>query len=201
MKCPVNHLVIMAKQPIAGRVKSRLARDIGVACATGVYRTLMTTTLRNLSRDGRWKTWAAVAPDRTVHDYIWPTDISTFPQGRGDLGTRMQAIFDRIPVGPVIIIGTDIPFITSTDIANAFTQIGPKDVVFGNAGDGGYWLVGARRSPRVPDIFENVRWSSEHALTDTIRNCNGLKIGFAAERFDVDTRADYLKWRRSCAGH
>ncbi|VAW02321.1 hypothetical protein MNBD_ALPHA08-1721, partial [hydrothermal vent metagenome] len=73
------------------------------------------------------------------------------------------------------------------------------DVVFGNAGDGGYWLVGARRSPRVPDIFENVRWSSQHALADTMRNCSGLKIEFAAERFDVDTRADFLEWRRSRA--
>ncbi len=196
MSFPVKHLVIMAKQPVAGRVKSRLAKDIGAVKATGVYRTLMTTTLRNLSRDGRWRTWVAVTPDRAVHDYNWPTGISTFPQDRGDLGTRMQIIFDQIPVGPVIIIGTDIPFITRTDIANAFKQIGPKDVIIGSAGDGGYWLVGARRSPRVPEIFKNIRWSSEHALADTIRNCSKLKIGFATERFDVDTRTDFLEWCR-----
>ncbi len=192
----VKHLVIMAKQPMAGRVKSRLAKDIGAVRASSVYRTLMTTTVRNLGRDERWQSWAAVTPDRSVYDYRWPPDLSPFGQGTGDLGTRMQRIFDTMPPGPVIIIGTDIPLITGSDIANAFRLLGANDVVFGPAGDGGYWLVGAKRTPRVPQIFGNVRWSGQHALADTVENCRGLKVGYAAERFDVDTVADYRRWRQ-----
>ena len=191
----MKHLVIMAKQPMAGQVKSRLARDIGFIRATGVYRTLMRGTMRALCIDRGWRTWAAIAPDMAVDTYPWPAAISAFPQGRGDLGTRMQRIFDHMPVGPVIIIGTDIPFITGNDIAAAFKLLGQNDVVFGSAGDGGYWLVGARRTPRIPKLFANVRWSGEHALADTLANCQHLKTGFAAEHFDIDNKADYLRWR------
>lgn len=192
----MKHLVIMAKQPVAGRVKSRLAKDIGVARATGFYRNLMAATMRNLSCDARWKTWVAVAPDRAVFDHQWPMGIETFEQGPGDLGDRMQRIFDTLPTGPAIIIGTDIPFISSNHVATAFRQFGSSDVVFGDAGDGGYWLVGARRSPRIPQMFDNVRWSSKNALADTVENCHSLKIDFATAHYDVDTLQDYIRWRR-----
>jgi len=195
----MRHLVIMAKQPVAGRVKSRLARSIGVARATGVYRNLMTTTMRTLATDRRWKTWVAVAPDTAVCDFYWPYGVMLFPQGHGNLGQRMQRIFDTVPTGVVIIIGTDIPFISTTDIADAFTQLGSNDLVFGGAGDGGFWLIGARRTPRIPRVFDNVRWSSEHTLADTLANAHtaGLKTGYAATRYDIDIKADYQKWRKA----
>ena len=198
----MKHLVIMAKQPVAGRVKSRLAASIGIARATGVYRTLMITTLRTLAVDRRWKTWVAIAPDTAVYDHHWPfgaTSIGLTPvqQGTGNLGVRMQRIFDDTPRGPVIIIGTDIPFITRTDIADAFGQLGSNDMVFGRAGDGGFWLVGARRTPRIPQVFGNVRWSSKHALADTLTNARNLKTAYAASHYDIDIKADYQKWRKS----
>ena len=193
----MNHLVIMAKQPVAGRVKSRLARDIGDIAAANVYRHLMEGTIARLSRDPRWKTWVAVAPDRAVYEHPWPAGIRVFGQGSGNLGHRMQMIFDALPPGPVIIIGTDIPFITGSDIGKAFQLLGQNDVVFGDAGDGGYWLVGAKRTPRVPKIFDDVRWSGKHALADTLNNCERLTVGHAAERFDIDDRQDYLAWKQT----
>lgn len=197
----MKHLVIMARQPVAGNVKSRLARQIGVARATGLYRQLMTSTMHRLSRDRRWRTWAAVTPDISVFDYPWPSGVRVFGQGSGDLGTRMQRIFDTIPhgrpCGSVIIIGTDIPFITADDIADAFHLLDRNHMVFGSAGDGGYWLVGARHSPRIAKAFANVRWSGKHTLADTLENVKDLKIAFAREHYDIDTKADYLKWRKS----
>jgi len=58
----------------------------------------------------------------------------------------MQRLFERLPPGPVIIIGSDIPAIRAGHIAEAFKLIGRGDAVFGNATDGGYWLVGLRRT-------------------------------------------------------
>ncbi len=196
MTGPQNHLVIMAKQPVAGRVKSRLAKDIGIARATGVYRNLMTTTMRTLSRDSRWRTWAAIAPDRAIHDHHWQAGINLIRQGEGNLGDRMQRIFTALPPGPVIIIGTDIPFIRGRDIADAFKLLGPNNVVFGSAGDGGYWLIGVRRSPKIPKLFAGVRWSGKHALTDTLNNVDTLKVGQTTTRFDIDIKVDYLRWRK-----
>jgi hypothetical protein len=118
-------------------------------------------------------------------------------QGRGDIGQRMQRIFDRWGRGPLIIVGTDIPFITREIIAKAFHQIRRADAVLGSAEDGGYWLVGLRRRPRRLAPFENVRWSSPHALPDTLKNLCSHRIAFAATLFDIDTERDYRRYLRA----
>jgi uncharacterized protein len=71
----------------------------------------------------------------------------------------------------------------------AFRLLGRADCVFGRATDGGYWLVGARRRPHTPRPFANVRWSSEHALADTLANLAGRPVGFVATLGDVDDAA------------
>lgn len=188
-----RHLVIMAKLPSAGRVKTRLARQIGVAEALRVYRTLLSRALRDLSADTRWQTWIAVSPDKAVHSPIWPK-VNLIGQGSGDLGQRMQRVFDVLPGGPAVIIGSDIPGIRRADIADAFAALGSIKAVFGPAGDGGYWLVGQRRHPRVLPMFEGVRWSSKHALADTVANVKGA--AFIRQIDDLDTVDDYRRWRK-----
>ncbi len=116
------------------------------------------------------------------------------PQGRGGLGQRMQRIFDRFGEGPLIIVGTDIPFITREMIADAFRRLRGADAVFGRAEDGGYWLVGLRRRPKRVAPFENVRWSSASALADTLKNLSSYRVAFAATLFDIDTEADYRRY-------
>jgi glycosyltransferase A (GT-A) superfamily protein (DUF2064 family) len=69
--------------------------------------------------------------------------------------------------------------------------------VFGRAADGGYWLVGLRRTPRVLAPFTNVRWSGPHALADTLRNLNGRRVAFAATLSDVDCEEDYRRLREN----
>lgn len=118
-------------------------------------------------------------------------------QGRGGLGQRMQRIFDRCGRGPLIIVGTDIPFITGEVIAEAFRQLRRASAVFGCAEDGGYWLVGLRRRPKRLAPFENIRWSSPHALADTLKNLYPHRIAFAATLFDIDTEADYRRYLRA----
>ena len=111
----------------------------------------------------------------------------------------MQRIFDCCGRGPLIIVGTDIPFITREIIAEAFCQLRRADAVFGCAEDGGYWLVGLRRRPKRLAPFENVRWSSPHALADTLKNFHSHRIAFAATLFDIDTEADYYRYLRARA--
>ena len=190
----MNHLLIMAKAPEAGRVKTRLARQIGVAEATRVYRTLLGQLLRRLGHDPRWHTWVAVAPDTHVASPVWPPHVSLIAQGPGNLGDRMQRMFDVLPRGRVMIIGADIPNITAEDIASGFKCLGSHDAVFGAAPDGGYWLVGQKRFPRVLDLFANVRWSSEHTLGDTLANLQGQTIDYLGTKRDLDTEPDYRAW-------
>ncbi len=191
----MNHLVIMAKAPEAGRVKTRLARDIGTVEATRVYRTILGTTLRRLGADPRWQTWVAAAPDRAAFAPIWPGNVQVTNQGTGNLGVRMQRVFDNMEAGAVIIIGSDIPNIMPDDVAAGFACLGQHDAVMGPAPDGGYWLIGQKRRPRVLQMFGNVRWSGPHAMEDTLANLTGARVALLGQKTDVDTESDYRAWR------
>lgn len=189
----------MARRPELGRVKTRLADGIGAVAATRFYRQTTASVLRRLGRDRRWETWLSLAPDHAIDDGgLSPLALPRMAQGEGDIGERMQQIVEAAPPGPVVIVGSDIPEIEPAYIASAFRALGRAGVVFGPAEDGGYWLVGLRRRPRVVDIFGDVRWSGEHALADTMANVvrAGLSYDMVARLSDVDTVEDFNRWQR-----
>ncbi len=195
-----QHLVLFARRPQLGAVKRRLATDIGAVAAYGFYRRTLHDVAWRLGRDHRWKTWLAVTPDSAAAaPGVWPAPPATaiIGQGAGDLGARMARPLHEFPPGPVVIVGSDIPDIEVGDIAAAFHALGRNDVVFGPATDGGYWLVGARRRPVVPqNLFAKVRWSSADALADTLSNLPpGCRVAMLAERSDVDDGAAWRRWQ------
>ena len=185
-------LVVMVKAPHMGRVKTRLAREAGGGEAVRFYRHTVQAVLGRLWRDPRWRTQLSVAPDSAITNPFWPKGVERRRQGSGDLGCRMQRIMDDAGPGPVIIIGTDIPAIRASDIARAFAVLKTHDAVLGATPDGGYWLAGLKRCPRVVRPFENVRWSTVHAFDDTAANFKHLPLGLgaAATLSDVDNKAD-----------
>lgn len=183
-------LVVFVKEPTAGRVKTRLGRGIGTARATAFYRHTTATVLARLGSDPRWRTILAVAPDSALASRAWPSSIERVGQGSGDLGARLDRVMRGLPPGPVVIIGTDIPEIRPAHIAAAMKQLGGADAVFGPAPDGGYWLVGLKRRPRVLRIFRSVRWSSRHALDDTRANLSGKSVAMLDTLRDVDEAED-----------
>lgn len=184
-------LIIMVKEPRAGRVKTRLGKDIGMTASAWWFRHQVKRLLRRII-DPRWDVVLAVAPDREgMLSRVWPAHISRIPQGHGDLGDRMANAMGRVKNGPVCVIGADIPGIGPDQIARAFKALGSSDAVFGPAPDGGYWLVGLKRSQPLPTkLFQKVRWSSEHALRDTQASLGDLKVTLIDELQDVDTIDD-----------
>ncbi len=187
-------LVIFAKAPRLGTVKTRLARDIGPVAALRFYASTMRRITRRLARDPRWDTVLAVTPG----DGGWPAGVRRIPQGAGDLGDRMDRVMRTMPPGPVVIIGTDIPNIAPRHIAGAFARLGDHQAVFGPADDGGYWLIGLRRRPFTPRLVGPVRWSTEHALADTRRMLGPRVTTAMLETLtDVDDGAGLARWRES----
>lgn len=183
--------MVMLKEPRAGRVKTRLGRDIGMVSAAWWFRHQVRGLLRRI-RDPRWNIVLAVASDVSgMTSRVWPAHLPRVPQGRGDLGARMARALRNAPCGPVCVIGGDIPSITAPRIAEAFAALGRYDAVVGPAQDGGYWLIGLRRVRAVPSgLFNGVRWSSEHTLADTIATLPDHRIAYVATLRDVDTAAD-----------
>ncbi len=120
-----------------------------------------------------------------------PQGFARVPQGGGDLGDRMARMMRRMPPGPVCVIGADIPGIDRAAIWQAFRVLGRHDAVFGPAPDGGFWLVGMKRCGALPArLFDGVRWSTRHALADSVASVGHASIGYAATLQDVDTLAD-----------
>jgi rSAM/selenodomain-associated transferase 1 len=187
------HLVVMAKMPVAGRVKTRLARDVGTAAATRFVRTATASLLHRIGRNVPWQITLSITPRSGVAARIWPREIARADQGGGDLGTRMQRIMLLPAPGPVVIIGTDVPDIGPGHIRQAFRLLGRHDAVLGPATDGGYWLVGLRRRPRTPRPFGGVRWSGPHALSDTLAGLRAASVGFLETLSDIDCGADLAR--------
>ncbi len=188
-----QHLIVMVKYPQAGRVKTRLGAGIGRIQATWWFRHQVLSLLRRLD-DPRWQIWLSVAPDTAVESKVWPLYLPRISQGQGDLGQRMRGAFEALPNGPACLIGGDIPNVTRCEIAQAFRQLGSHDAVFGPASDGGFWLTGFKRvKPLAREIFAPVRWSTQHALADSIATLGGQSHALAATLDDVDTAADLRK--------
>lgn len=192
-------LILMAKEPVAGAVKTRLAKSVGAATAAATYRAMQSALIARLAGDPRWQTLLCVAPDRAVFGRMFPNAVARIGQGRGDLGTRMQRVFDYPGTGPRVIVGTDIPGMSPADIAAAFTALQSHDAVLGPAGDGGYWLIGLKRFPNILRPFADVRWSGPEARADTLANLGSARVALLRTIDDLDT-ADDLKRLSRFAG-
>lgn len=185
-----RRVVIFVKQPRVGRVKTRLGAGIGKVAATWWYRRQCRTTIARLL-DTRWELVLAVSPDQAVFGADWPINIARIPQGKGDLGHRMGRILNYFAPDPTLIVGSDIPQIDARAIQSAFKALERTDSVIGPAPDGGFWLIGARgRLGRKKPFFGSVRWSTQHALSDTLKGLNGDRVAFIQELSDVDEAKD-----------
>lgn len=195
-------LILFAKVPRPGRVKTRLARDIGPVAATWWYRHQLARLVRRVGCDRRWRTILAVSPDHEgLASPLLPPGPPRLPQGPGDLGARMARALNAEP-GPVVVVGSDIPGVTPARIAGAFDVLRGHDAVLGPARDGGFWLIGIARGgrPLPPGLFGGVRWSSPAAMTETLATLCPLTVGFAATLHDVDTADDLVGEARGLPG-
>ena len=182
---------VFARVPRLGTVKRRLAHDIGERMALRFHQVMLRQLLRALARDRRFATVIVATPDRACTR--WPVRVPVVDQGGGDLGARMARALRR--GRRTVVVGCDIPGLAADDIHAAFRALGRADAVFGPAEDGGYWLVGlGPRRPARP--FADVRWSTEHALADTLANFRGFRVALLRRLRDVD---DVTSWRAATA--
>jgi glycosyltransferase A (GT-A) superfamily protein (DUF2064 family) len=181
----------MVKEPVVGRVKTRLAREVGAVRATSFYRAASTAVLAQV--------FAAAPGDRAD---VTPTGQSPARQprafapraGSGDLGQRMQRDGQRAArARRRHRHGCSVDQIRH--IQAALKALGSHDAVFGPSPDGGYWLVGLKRRPRIPRAFTSITWSSRDALEQTLSNLSGLTVARVATLPDVDEAHDLVSAR------
>jgi hypothetical protein len=199
MNGPSRRVVLFAREPVAGRVKTRLAREIGAGPATALYEAFLRDLAAALPDPARWEAVLAHAefePGPILAD-TFPAPWEHLPQGDGTLGARMARAVARSRVEgrrDVVIAGSDAPTLGRDDLVAAFAALEEKaDVVFAPAPDGGYSLVGLAGSWDFRDFFDGVRWSTAYALEDSRRSAvaKGARVALLATLPDVDELKDF----------
>lgn len=201
----MRRLLIFIKEPVPGRVKTRLAAEIGADAACHVYRQCVERTLERLTelRDditlcvepaeasGRIQAWLGSA---------WPVQ----PQRGATLGERLADATDRTfteGVQRVVVIGTDSPWLDDTLVEKAFSAMERADLVLGPAVDGGYYLVGLAKP--APGLFRGIPWSTSRVLDQMLANARtlGRAVSLLPEGYDIDRLADLQRWMREDPRH
>jgi len=193
MKKPI--LIVMARAPRFGAVKTRLAQDLGQLTAWRFYINTLRETLRRLTKKTHWHIWLQVTPDRETRTLgQWPASAGLLPQGGGGLGKKMERGLNAFSRGtPVVLIGSDIPDVASSQILSAFKALEWADIALGPATDGGYWLVGFSNRRPFYRPFNKVRWSTSQTLTDTLSGFSHRRVAMVDCMRDIDNGESYNK--------
>ena len=191
-------IIIFARRPRAGEVKTRLAAGVGDAEALDAYNALLRGVIDRLST-GDWIVHLSVTPDAAAGDAgAWPRPTTREPQGVGDLGERIARALSRAaPDAPVLVVGSDVPELGAPEAAAAFAGLSDADLVLGPAPDGGFWAIGASRALPA-ELLDGVRWSTAEARQDTVKRAQaaGLRVRVIDLWLeDVDTVEDWRRWR------
>lgn len=186
-----NLLIIFTRNPELGKVKSRLAVDIGEEAALEIYKFLLNHTKKtteNLKVDKQ--VWYS---ENVQRNDIW--DSNTFAKYEQlqveDLGKRMKNAFERgfeSGYENIIIIGSDLYDISEKDLERAFQILTTKEAVIGPAEDGGFYLLGMDKI--IPEVFENKLWGTSNVLGCTLNDLKRYSFSSLAIRNDVDYLSD-----------
>lgn len=204
-----RRLIVFAKLPQSGRVKTRLAATVGPDRALRVYRRLLAATLRLAIRSPverrEWRFDAAPgvlpASSATLLRRLASRGWIIAPQQGHDLGERMaQAIESGLNDGDsVVLIGADCPVFDTGDIRAAFEALRTTDAVFAPAEDGGYVLVGLSRA--LPALFEAMPWGSDQVMTRSLERLesSGASVLLLRRMWDIDVQADLERYEAGLA--
>jgi glycosyltransferase A (GT-A) superfamily protein (DUF2064 family) len=174
-------LIVIAKEPLPGRAKTRLHPAFNLAAAA-IDDTL--AAVADLPASRRILLFEGTHPPRSADGY------EIMPQASGELDERLAAAFDAVD-GPAVLIGMDTPQLRAADLAPAFEPWGDVDAWFGPADDGGFWALGLR-DPRG-DLIRGVPMSSDDTGALQLERLQHLQVGMLRELTDVDTYDDALR--------
>ena len=204
MRVPDNNaataLAVFIRLPRAGRVKSRLARSLGVEKAAEFYRLCAEQVFREFGRVAgaveRHICFSDPADQAAVKQWAG-AGFGFSPQAKGDLGDKLKGAFRELFAGGtryVIIAASDVPDLTAAVINLAIENLADHDVVLGPSHDGGYYLIGMG-SPH-DGLFDGISWSTAHVLAQTRRaaDARGLSVACLPVLRDIDTEADLRGW-------
>lgn len=185
-------LILFVRNPVSGKVKTRIAETLGEQEALRIYKELLLHT-HAISVKTNADKFVFYSDHLQLSD-IWEDDrYCKYLQAGETLGDKMKDAFRRMfekDYEKVIIIGSDCYELTAEIIESAFEKLNEGEAVIGPAKDGGYYLLGMKKI--IPGVFENKEWSTASVCSDTIADFEkaGIRFSFLPLLNDVDTAED-----------
>lgn len=190
-------IVVFAREPIAGRTKTRLIPRLGADHAAALARAFILDTMAKARATGRQVVIAGESPHGVNRsDYFRGLarrfEAILIDQGGGPLGARMRRALAPFCASGAVLIGADIPSLPATWLVRSFARLRRTPVILGPSVDGGYYLVGVRGA--MPDIFRGVGWGGRNVLAQTVaRLCRDrAEYALIGGWYDVDRWNDLL---------
>jgi rSAM/selenodomain-associated transferase 1 len=195
-------LGIMARAPVEGRCKTRLAAAFGPAGAAGLYRAMLLDTLDAFGRVGAARSTIVAAPEDdgpSLLRALAPPGWDVVAQRGADLGARLGGAFAALGAGmdAVALVDSDSPTVDTAPVAAALAQLrGPRRALMGPCDDGGYYLLAM--TTFEPAVLEGIAWSTPRVAEQTRQRCRDLGIALdeLPVGYDVDWPADVDRLRR-----
>jgi len=195
-------LLVFIKHPQPGAAKTRLIPALGPETTAELYRVLAEEEMRRTRpQGGEYRRTLLFAPEEARTELTaWIGDEPLVPQVGADLGGRLSAAFAAAfdeGASRVVMIGTDVPWVSRELVLEAFAALEGHDVVLGPAQDGGYYLLALAR--HRPALFEGIAWSTPSVLSATAERAGalGLSVKLLESLRDVDTIEDLrAEWKR-----
>jgi len=199
----LRRIIVFARFPVPGRVKTRLIPALGPDGSVRLHRRLVLRTLRSAQAaacacKAQLELHFDGADRDAVHSWLGDSWICQ-PQVAGDLGERMASAFEkgfRDGAGAIVLVGSDCPGLSEEILRSAFESLEHNPVVLGPATDGGYYLVGLGRP--VPELFRGIPWGGDRVLAQSIEKLKriGITPALLPELPDIDRPADLEVWKR-----
>jgi uncharacterized protein len=199
-------LVLFAREPVPGRVKTRLARLLTAEGASRLYRAFLEDACRVYADPG-WTSVVDAEADPEVGDLatIFPPPWRRETQATGDLGARLTAAFEReraLGARVILAVGSDHPALSRRSLRFLFEQVARgEDAALIPAGDGGYCAIALSSAVEPAAVFRDVPWSTPATLAATLdlMRGSGLSVALAEPAYDVDRPEDVERLRSDLA--
>lgn len=191
-------VIVFQKNLVLGKVKTRLAVDLGKEETLDIYRQLIDATYKALQALKNTEIFIFFSDYLEELPSDVPFNFTGYIQKGNDLGERMlNAFTDIFKKGheSIVIIGTDCPYLNKEILNNAFKILEKNDVALGPAKDGGYYLLGMKTV--IPELFENIPWSTDKVLELSVDVIRSKKLSFRLLPYlsDIDTREDWENYK------
>jgi len=201
---PPQRLLVFARLPEPGKVKTRLAAAVGDERALAIYEAMLRDVIAAIGES---------TPETEI-EFLWPptpgangaalrhafAHHAVAMQTGADLSDRLAMAFSERfyfhQTEKIVAIGVDDPTLSRAMIEHAFALLDSVEWVAGPAADGGYYLIGCRGASFDPDMFQGIEWGTSRVLADTLAKirATGQSVALLPERYDIDTVADLERY-------